>query len=272
MAGEGASLMAQFPAMPLWTDAYLGDTHHLSTTEHGAYLLLLITMWRNKGWLPNDDRALARYAKLTNAQWARIKPNLWPYFVENGDRITQGRLTDEIEVVKRNSRKQSDKAKTRWLKEKENGNAVASPGNAGTMPPSPSPTPTLKKEPISSSPKKEPNGCRLPENFSPDMDFAIAEGLQPQDAIVEVAKFRDYWKSKAGQAGRKTDWPATWRNWVRKAIEDRSKFRASSRQRPMTPLEKATRYAMEPDYDAPQRNYDGNYQIAERLPVSGKRD
>ena len=50
--------MAEFPAMQIWTDAYLGDTSHLSTTEHGAYFLLLMAMWRNGGSLPNDDAML----------------------------------------------------------------------------------------------------------------------------------------------------------------------------------------------------------------------
>jgi hypothetical protein len=28
--------------------------------------------------------------------------------------------------------------------------------------------------------------------------------------------FRDHWWGKAGKEGRKADWFATWRNWVRK--------------------------------------------------------
>jgi hypothetical protein len=44
--------MAEFPALPLWTDAYLGDTRHLSQSEHGAYLLLLITAWRTPNCSP----------------------------------------------------------------------------------------------------------------------------------------------------------------------------------------------------------------------------
>lgn len=126
--------MAEFPALPLWTDAYLGDTLHLSTIEHGAYLLILISMWRTtEKSLPNDDRLLARYARLTSTQWARIKPILMPFFRVEGDRITQGRLTDEATAVRRLSAKQSDKAKSRWanhsplkpLTEKEPGNAAA---------------------------------------------------------------------------------------------------------------------------------------------------
>ncbi|WP_375683662.1 YdaU family protein [Bartonella sp. AP281QHHD] len=66
-------------------------------------------------------------------------------------------------------------------------------------------------------------GCRLPTDFEPDYDFAIAEGLPPERVKVEIAKFRDYWRSKAGANATKTDWQATWRNWVRKAVDDLEK-------------------------------------------------
>jgi hypothetical protein len=29
-------------------------------------------------------------------------------------------------------------------------------------------------------------------------------------------EFRDYWIAQPGQKGVKTDWDATWRNWVRR--------------------------------------------------------
>lgn len=122
--------MAQYPAMPLWTDAYLGDTFDLSTLEHGAYLLLLMTMWRSGGSLPDDDKKLARSARLTTGQWKRIKPRLMEFFkVENGV-ITQGRLTDEYNAVRQKSKRQSEKAKSRWLKTKETHDAAASAGHS----------------------------------------------------------------------------------------------------------------------------------------------
>ncbi|CAK00999.1 hypothetical protein [Bartonella tribocorum] len=70
---------------------------------------------------------------------------------------------------------------------------------------------------------KANRGCRLPDDFEPDYDFALAEGLPPERIKVEIAKFRDYWHSKAGANATKIDWQATWRNWVRKAIEDLEK-------------------------------------------------
>lgn len=36
---------------------------------------------------------------------------------------------------------------------------------------------------------------------------------------IEAAKFRDYWVAQPGQKGVKLDWPATWRNWCRRAAE-----------------------------------------------------
>lgn len=93
--------MAEFPALPLWTDAYLGDTAHLTTIEHGAYLLLLMTAWRAKDTkLPDDDRLLARYTRCTVGQWKRLRPILSAFFtVENGF-WQQGRLTDEAVAVR----------------------------------------------------------------------------------------------------------------------------------------------------------------------------
>lgn len=120
--------MAEFPAMPLWTDAYLGDTTHLTTIEHGAYLLLLMAMWRTEAKrLPNDDKLLARYARLTPGQWRKLKVVLMPFFRVHGEHITQGRLTDEANAVRRSSAKQSDRAKARWLKTKEPTDAAAMP-------------------------------------------------------------------------------------------------------------------------------------------------
>jgi len=37
-----------------------------------------------------------------------------------------------------------------------------------------------------------------------------------KEAQRSALNFLDYWKSKPGAAGRKLDWPATWRMWARK--------------------------------------------------------
>lgn len=65
--------------MPLNVGDYLADTGHLSTTEHGAYLLLLMHYWRKRE-LPTEDRQLAAIAKLQIRIWLEIKPTIQSFF------------------------------------------------------------------------------------------------------------------------------------------------------------------------------------------------
>lgn len=60
------------------------------------------------------------------------------------------------------------------------------------------------------------------------MAFAESLGLHNGRAIAELEKFRDYWAALPGQKGVKTDWPATWRNWVRRASENVPKGAAAT--------------------------------------------
>ena len=54
--------------MPLYVGDYLADTVQLNGVESGAYLHLLLCMWRAGGSLPNDDAKLSRFTKLTPQQ------------------------------------------------------------------------------------------------------------------------------------------------------------------------------------------------------------
>jgi hypothetical protein len=75
------------------------------------------------------------------------------------------------------------------------------------------------------APEKKSNtrGTRLP----PDWDIPTEWGTWAEDqgmtraAIIrEADKFKDYWLSKSGSGATKTDWQATWRNWIRKHLEE----------------------------------------------------
>ena len=67
------------PWMPLYVGDYLGDTGHLTTTQHGAYLLLMMHYWR-KGELPGDDRQLCKIAKLPLKTWNECRATLKDFF------------------------------------------------------------------------------------------------------------------------------------------------------------------------------------------------
>jgi hypothetical protein len=67
--------------MPLYVADYLADTTHLSTEAHGAYILLLMVMWKSGGELPNEDKALARIVRATPAKWQKMKAEILGFFV-----------------------------------------------------------------------------------------------------------------------------------------------------------------------------------------------
>ena len=90
--------MSQAPSMPLFVDAFIADTTHLSAEEVGAYMRLLMSMWRHNGSIPDDDKDNARITG-TGRNWKRVKSRLSPMLtLENGN-ITQGRLQKEWEYV-----------------------------------------------------------------------------------------------------------------------------------------------------------------------------
>lgn len=65
--------------MPLYVGDYLGDTGHLTTAQHGAYLLLMMHYWR-KGELPDCDRQLSKITKLPLRTWCDYRPVLQDFF------------------------------------------------------------------------------------------------------------------------------------------------------------------------------------------------
>lgn len=58
------------PWMPLYVGDYLRDTRHLTTLQHGAYLLLLMEYW-TKGKLPSSSAELRRITGMDDKQWRR---------------------------------------------------------------------------------------------------------------------------------------------------------------------------------------------------------
>lgn len=61
---------------------------------------------------------------------------------------------------------------------------------------------------------------RLPSEWG---HWAMGENLTREEVLKEQDKFRDYWIARPGSGAVKADWQATWRNWIRKYLEDRAK-------------------------------------------------
>lgn len=129
-------------ALPFFGDAYLADTTHLTTEEHGAYFLLMLAAWRQPDCaLPDDDRKLARIAGVSQQKWRSIKATVMDFWTLEKGRFHQARLSKEHAWVREKSKASSKSAKARWQKQppekKENGGKRTHSGrNAPPPPPS----------------------------------------------------------------------------------------------------------------------------------------
>jgi hypothetical protein len=65
-------------------------------------------------------------------------------------------------------------------------------------------------------------GSRLPDDFAITDDMREwARAKAPRCGVTDHEAFVDYFRAAPGAKGVKLDWPATWRNWMRKAEESR---------------------------------------------------
>ncbi len=88
--------------IPLFPDSYLADTTHLTTEQHGAYLLLLMAAWRSADCtLPHDEKRLALLAGVSVARWRIIGPTILEMWTCENGRCRQKRLSREWDYVQR---------------------------------------------------------------------------------------------------------------------------------------------------------------------------
>lgn len=67
--------------MPMYWADYQKKTGHLSTVEHGAYMLLISHYWVN-GSLPDDDKKLSRITRLSMDEWMEIRSTIAEFFYD----------------------------------------------------------------------------------------------------------------------------------------------------------------------------------------------
>lgn len=174
------------PAIPLFGDAYLADTRHLSLEEHGAYLQLMMIAWRIEGCcLPDDDARLARMLGVTAAKWRKLKPVIMAFWTLEDGSWKQARLSKERKFVEEKRVKNKASADARWqgqATENKGGEECERISERNAPPPSP---PPRKKEPSSNDDSPSDDGPSLkPEH--------VFEGYQALAAELGLTVPRDF--------------------------------------------------------------------------------
>lgn len=90
--------MAALPYMQLYVADYLADTMHLTTEEHGAYLLLIFNYWQTGKPIPVSR--LARITRLSNERWTDVERSLGEFFNERDNEWVHDRIERDLDAVR----------------------------------------------------------------------------------------------------------------------------------------------------------------------------
>lgn len=191
--------MSKAPSMPMYWDAYLADTTHLTTEEHGAYLLLLGAMWRRNGTVPDDDKDNARILGLTKGKWLKIKQRLSDFLIYENNHISQKKLQKTWkktqETIQKNRQNGAKGGRPKTNKNNDLGKAVGSDwdnpnDNPNVTIPEPEPLPkekNKKREKISHADivslwhkicNKSPKIIKITPDRTKHLNARIAEDLK----------------------------------------------------------------------------------------------
>lgn len=136
------------------------------------------------------------------------------------------------------------------------------PPESTRFPPVP-PDTSLSIEEDKKEKKERQRATRIPPDWRPtssEEEFATQQGLPSAELARETEKFRDYWQAKPGAGGCKLDWPATWRNWIRRVCEQRGYAPTAATGPPrkyQPPPGAPTREELEAKYAAIRREDEG---------------
>jgi uncharacterized protein YdaU (DUF1376 family) len=201
---------------------HIGDfikaTSRLSDCQTMAYLRLLWMYYDSEKPLKPDIKILAFQIGASHEDTELL---LKSYFVlcENG--WHQKRCDKEIEEYREllNKKSNAGKASAEQRKNRRSTDVEQVLNSSGTVEQL-----TNNHEPITNNhsieeppTKQRTKGSRLSADF--DLPNSWTEFCQTERPDLNPQKvfdsFKDYWTAKAGAAGVKLDWQATWRNWVR---------------------------------------------------------
>jgi uncharacterized protein YdaU (DUF1376 family) len=174
------------PYMKLYVGDYLADTTHLTCLEHGAYMLLLMGMWRANGRLPSDDAKLAKLARLSPKEWQSVRPSVIAFFTRRGGILTHKRLM--LEMAKyRDSLVHASKAGKASAAKKRNENSGKSPKSVQRKSNQPEPEPVGSKEGLIESPSttySASDAARLDGAAPPTLRVVEREPLEDRQALA----------------------------------------------------------------------------------------
>lgn len=203
---------------------HIGDfdraTRHLTRIERSVYRDLLDVYYDTEEQLTLDEKLLCRkiLARTPEEQEAVVMV-LKEFFHQTPNGWYHDRCEAEIDSYRKSTSQKSIAGKAsaaaRAAKRQQAINGCSTSVEHTINGTSTNQEPRTKNQKPEKSEKSR--GHRIPDDWHPSAeDTAFCKTERPDLRPSEVAqRFYDHWIAQPGEKGRKVDWSATWRNWVR---------------------------------------------------------
>lgn len=221
--------------MPFYVADYVAKTLHLTTEEHGAYLLLIAAYWQTERPLADSNQQLATITKMTGSRWGKMRPALEAFFSVSGGVWRHERIDHELEKAKRISQARSAVGRVGGENSSRKRQAIAAPELQAKTNPTNNEQRTEKKEPPlgvpptdllgdtltpakgngHAKPAHKPGRRQLPNDWRPDEAGTAFASARDLNLEVELQGFRDHHLARGTLFVR---WDAAWRTWCQKAV------------------------------------------------------
>lgn len=210
---------------------YASHTKHLSPTEDICYRRLLDFYYLHEQPIINDLAKVTRLLCLNKEYLTDVEQVLNEFFKLSDDGWINERADKEIKQYQSFKTAGAAGAAKRWAKAGDGGaiggvSAGQANPNAKHKPLNNNQEPlNIKQEPL-----KDIRGSRLTNDWEAPQEYILFCNTERPDldANMIANMFKDYWIGVAGAKGNKNDWFATWRNWVRRQEQGKSKFKNKS--------------------------------------------
>ncbi|RVD66775.1 DUF1376 domain-containing protein, partial [Mesorhizobium sp. M7A.F.Ca.ET.027.03.2.1] len=201
----------------------------LTAEQQGVYWMICSLIMSEGGAIEFNDRRLAGLCRTRPADIRRVVAGLVEAgkIVRQSDgKLWQKRSQSEVEMSLKRIQSAAENGANGGRppkKAKQNQQSPKADGSFSEKLTTNYQLPTeVKEEPNGSSKKR---GTRLSPEWSLPLEWqqwGKDNGLSIADIPSEAGKFHDWFISVPDNRGVKVDWEATWRNWVRKAVQDRA--------------------------------------------------
>ena len=150
----------------------------------------------------------------------------------------------QVEEYRANERERKAKARSVRADKVRNPVGIREVSHAETVLPDPTTTKPQTKTSNEVLVSAKPKSSRIPEDFEITFEMRLwaNENIPGLDIDRATESFIDYWASTPGTKALKTDWVATWRNWMRREATNYRPAKQTAVQRGLTVVEQLKQF------------------------------